>query len=90
MPFTSNMGSNEGIVEKPDLMPMAPPAPKRSPVPKAEAKKPASAVQTNKRRSTAVTEVERLKDNREKRRAQQAQVYEAQEKLKSKGKKVQQ
>ena len=70
--------------EKPDLMPMAPPAPKRSRVLKAEAKKPASAVQTNKRRSTAVTEVERLKDNREKRRAQQAQVYEAQEKLKSK------
>jgi len=40
--------------------------------------------QTNKRRSNAVQEVEKLQANREKRRAQQAQVYETQERLKSK------
>merc|ERR1719244_1821063 len=43
---------------------------------------PASS-QSNKRRSNAVQEVEKLRDNREKRRAQQAQVYESQERQKS-------
>merc|ERR1719347_1452084 len=75
---------------KPEIMP--PPKVAQAPVAKTSSNVrkisvTASAVptsQTNKRRSNAVQEVEKLRDNREKRRAQQAQVYETQERLKSK------
>merc|ERR1719347_450553 len=75
---------------KPEIMP--PPKVAQAPVAKTSSNVrkisvTASAVptsQTNKRRSNALQEVEKLRDNREKRRAQQAQVYETQERLKSK------
>lgn len=65
---------------------MPPPKLVSSNVPKAESRKTTGLpqAQTNKRRSNAVQEVEKLQANREKRRAQQAQVYETQERLKSK------
>ena len=89
IPSYSNLRSNVGLIERPDPAPvaMAPPASKPAPASKAEVRKPApgpAASQQNKRRSVAVAEVEKLKDNREKRRAQQAQVYEAQERMKTK------
>ena len=67
----------------PAAMPPPKVAPKRHTASVASVPPPSQA-QTNKRRSNAVTEVEKLKDNREKRRAQQAQVYEAQERMMSK------
>ena len=71
----------------PDKPPAAMPPPKVAPkrhTASVASVPPPSQAQTNKRRSNAVTEVEKLKDNREKRRAQQAQVYEAQERMMSK------
>ena len=44
----------------------------------------AAAQGVNRRRSNVVKEVERLKENREKRRAQQAQILEDQEVLRNK------
>merc|ERR1712106_697332 len=44
----------------------------------------AAAQAVNRRRSNVVKEVERLKENREKRRAQQAQILEEQEQLRNK------
>jgi len=89
IPSYSNLRPNGALIERPDPAPvaMAPPASKPAPASKAEVRKPApgpAASQQNKRRSVAVAEVEKLKDNREKRRAQQAQVYEAQERMKTK------
>jgi len=74
---------------------VAPPAPtsgpastKHQPIEKSETVSKATGANTaqgvNRRRSNVVKEVEKLKENREKRRAQQAQILEEQETLRSK------
>merc|ERR1719228_1741971 len=60
------------------------PPDKSETVSKATGAAAAAAQAVNRRRSNVVKEVERLKENREKRRAQQAQILEEQEQLRNK------
>jgi len=67
----------------PKHVPSLPPE-KSETVSKATGAAAAAAQGVNRRRSNVVKEVERLKENREKRRAQQAQILEEQEQLRNK------
>jgi len=76
----TNMGNSE-TMPPPKHVPSLPPE-KNETVSKATGAAAAQGV--NRRRSNVVKEVERLKENREKRRAQQAQILEEQEQLRNK------
>merc|ERR550519_75578 len=76
----NNLGNSE-TMPPPKHVPSLPPE-KSETVSKATGAAAAQGV--NRRRSNVVKEVERLKENREKRRAQQAQILEEQEQLRNK------
>eukprot|EP00092_Neocalanus_flemingeri_P008415 GFUD01009071.1.p1 GENE.GFUD01009071.1~~GFUD01009071.1.p1 ORF type:complete len:751 (+),score=217.39 GFUD01009071.1:276-2528(+) len=76
----NNLGNSETL-PPPKHVPTLPPE-KSETVSKATGAAAAQGV--NRRRSNVVKEVERLKENREKRRAQQAQILEEQEQLRNK------
>jgi len=78
----SNLDNSE-TMPPPKHVPSLPPD-KSETVSKATGAAAAAAQAVNRRRSNVVKEVERLKENREKRRAQQAQILEEQEQLRNK------